>query len=120
MDNIVRKGGEAISRENSDDDPVGENLVITHQQMLENGVERNTKMNKTKVKGNVEEMDKGDKLKIILSSARKRLGLKPMYPEHISPNQIEGDINGQYYRLMRKQDAKDFLINELKAYLKKN
>ena len=55
-----------------------------------------------------------DKLRLILKSAKRRVGLKPMLPEHLSAKPIIDDINDPKYSDIRKEAAKEFLDNELK------
>ena len=55
-----------------------------------------------------------DKLKKILKTAKRRVGLKPMYPEHISASPITDDINDPKYSDIRKEAAREFLDKELK------
>ena len=55
-----------------------------------------------------------DKLRLILKSAKRRVGLKPMLPEHVSAKPITDDINDPKYSDIRKEAAKEFLDKELK------
>ena len=55
-----------------------------------------------------------EKLKKILNTARKRVGLKPMHLEHISATPITDNINDPKYAEIRKNAATEFLDKELK------
>ena len=50
-----------------------------------------------------------DKRRLILKSAKRRVGLKPMLPEHLSAKPIIDDINDPKYSDIRKEAAKEFL-----------
>ena len=50
-----------------------------------------------------------DKLRLILKSAKRRVGLKPMLPEHLSAKPIIDDISDPKYSDIRKEAAKEFL-----------
>ena len=55
-----------------------------------------------------------DKLRLILKSAKRRVGLKPMLPEHLLVKPILDDINDPKYSDTRKEAAKELLDKELK------
>ena len=54
-----------------------------------------------------------DKLKSVLGYARKRVGFKPVYLEHITEEKVT-DINDSRYSELRRNAAKEFMTNELK------
>ena len=55
-----------------------------------------------------------EKLMKILKTAKRRVGLKPMHPEHISATPITDDINDPKYSDIIKAAAREFLDKELK------
>ena len=52
-----------------------------------------------------------DRLKTILKAAKRRVGLKPFYQEHMSATPIVDDIDQPKYSAIRKESAAEFLAN---------
>ena len=114
------KGGEESSHEISDDNPEKNEITITYANLVEKGLAGSSNQNKTSNTPSNKNSNPNplnnqgdDKLRLILKSAKRRIGLKPMLPEHLSAKPILDDINDPKYSDIRKEAAKEFQDKEL-------
>ena len=62
---------------------------------------------------NTREQKHNDRMKKILESAKRRIGLKPVLPGHITSNESYGDLNGREFSETRRDAAKEFILKGL-------